>query len=71
MSAWFEVTFSQHVKPERIQSMNAGLAACSNVTNRSEERTYVIEVNRPGKLAWLKEQLGAWERYGFLKWHEV
>jgi hypothetical protein len=69
-SATLLVEFGDHMSMDRVTPMVTGIAAYGNVFNGHSERSFVVEVFRASKLLHLKDQLGRWERLGFLRWSE-
>jgi hypothetical protein len=69
-SATLRVEFCDHMSMDRVTPMVTGIATYGNVFNGDSERSLIVEVFRASKLPRLKDQLGRWERLGFIRWSE-
>ena len=67
-----QVDFGIHVAEDIVGSMVTGLGAAGIVhQDPADARRFIVEVLRPAKLAYLKQELSRWEAYGFLRWEEI
>lgn len=48
--------------------MTSGLAAHGMITIDDTERVVDIEIVRPARIDYLKQQLTGWERWGYVSW---
>ena len=65
---YFTIEFGVHVPKESVTSMASSLNYYGNISDKSNDQIYEVEVFREAKAKELKQRLLEWDRYGFLKW---
>jgi hypothetical protein len=66
-----QVKFGDHISRDRIVNMRVALESCGDAAEEADGRTFLVQVRREAKLAYLEKTLLGWELHGFAKWHRV
>jgi len=66
----FHVTLGEHIPAEQADSFTSQIAQYGLLWDDAPLRQIIVDVRRTSHLRGLRDQLTAWERWGYLRWSE-